>query len=78
LIESRKAGKYSYYSLRDEGRELTRLVAPMMAAKARAVSSLAGEPFEAEAIDFSGLSQYGLSPGVARGQFPSGRVQSWV
>jgi DNA-binding transcriptional ArsR family regulator len=55
LIEPRRSGKFSYYSLREEGRELTRLVAPMMAAKARAGSAPACETFEAEAIDFSDI-----------------------
>jgi DNA-binding transcriptional ArsR family regulator len=55
LIEARRAGKFSYYSLREEGRELTRLVVPMMAAKSRAGASdgTGGDTFEAEAIDFS-------------------------
>lgn len=53
LVEHRRAGKFVYYSLRDEGRELTRMVAPMMEAKARAVSGPVVEPDDAEAIDFS-------------------------
>jgi DNA-binding transcriptional ArsR family regulator len=55
LVESRKVGKFSYYSLGREGRELTLLVAPMMAAKARADTGPAGHTFEAEAIDFSDI-----------------------
>jgi DNA-binding transcriptional ArsR family regulator len=55
LIEARRSGKFSFYTLREEGRELTRLVAPMMAAKARASSGPGGDTFEAESIDFSDI-----------------------
>jgi DNA-binding transcriptional ArsR family regulator len=55
LIEARRAGKFSYYSLREGGRELTRLVVPMMAAKARGVSDPAGDTFQTEKIDFSAI-----------------------
>jgi DNA-binding transcriptional ArsR family regulator len=55
LVETRRAGKFSYYSLRREGRDLTLLVAPMMGARARADTGPAGDTFEAEAIDFSDI-----------------------
>jgi len=55
LVETRRAGKFNYYSLRDEGRELTRLVAPMLAAKARAGTVSEGDTFEAEAFDFTAI-----------------------
>ena len=56
LIEARRSGKFSYYSLRDGGRELTQMIAPMMGAKVRAGCIPAGEAFEIEAIDFSSIS----------------------
>ena len=52
LVEARRDGKFSYYSLRGEGRELARLVVPMMAAR-----SWVGPDEETfEAFDFSALS----------------------
>ena len=55
LVESRREGKFSYYSLREEGRELTRLVAPMLAARARAGPAPEGGTPEAPAFDFSSI-----------------------
>jgi DNA-binding transcriptional ArsR family regulator len=56
LIEARRAGKFSFYTLREEGRELTRLVVPMMAAKARASYGPGTDTLEAEPIDFSDIT----------------------
>lgn len=73
LIEARRAGKFSFYTLREEGRELTRLVAPMMAAKARASYGVGGDTFEAEAIDFSEIPDDWMhEPPNADGDMDSG------
>ncbi|OJW10307.1 MAG: hypothetical protein BGO49_07100 [Planctomycetales bacterium 71-10] len=55
LVEARRAGKFSFYSLREEGRELTRLVAPMLAARARAGPAPEGDTPESPAFDFSSI-----------------------
>jgi DNA-binding transcriptional ArsR family regulator len=55
LVEARRDGKFSYYSLQEVGLELTCLVVPMMGAKA-GVESLPGEEESAgEAFDFSSI-----------------------
>jgi DNA-binding transcriptional ArsR family regulator len=56
LIEARRAGKFVYYSLCDEGRELTRLIVPMLAAKAGAVVGPEADACEAEPIDDSAVA----------------------
>jgi DNA-binding transcriptional ArsR family regulator len=68
LIGARRTGKFRYYSLRESGRELSRLVAPLMAARTRACDSPAGEAFDPETIDFSIITDEWMDPSPSLGR----------
>ncbi|MHC5540065.1 ArsR/SmtB family transcription factor [Singulisphaera rosea] len=55
LVETRRVGKFNYYSLRQEGSEVTRLVSPMRAAMTQSGSVTEGETSDVEEFDLSAI-----------------------